>query len=242
MATGLKKLSIIIPAYNEERTIDELLKRVERAVLYLPSVTSVSEHEIIVVDDASSDGTAEAVKRHGAAVRYLRQERNQGKGAAIRRGFAEATGDVILIQDADLEYDPKDYKKLLKPISDGVADVVYGSRFRGDIQRVLYFWHFVGNSVVTLISNMFTNLNLSDSYVCYKVFRTEVVAEILPRLKSDGFAIEAELTARIAHKKWRIYEVPISYFGRTYEEGKKIRAWDGVKAIFAIIYFNLFGR
>jgi len=242
MATGLRKLSIIIPAYNEERTIDELLKRVESAILHLPSVTSISEHEIIVVDDASSDGTAEVVKRHRAAIRYLRQDRNQGKGAAIRRGFAEATGDVILIQDADLEYDPKDYPKLLKPIINDVADVVYGSRFRGDIQRVLYFWHFVGNFVVTLISDMLTNLNLSDTYVCYKVFRKEVVAEILPRLKSDGFAIEAELTARIAHKKWRIYEVPISYFGRTYEEGKKIRAWDGVKAIFAIIYFNLFGR
>lgn len=242
MATGLEKLSIIIPAYNEERTIDELLKRVERAILHLPSTTPISESEIIVVDDASSDGTAEAVKRHGDRVRYIRQEHNQGKGAALRRGFAEATGGIILIQDADLEYDPKDYPKLLKPIIDDVADVVYGSRFRGDVQRVLYFWHFVGNSLVTLISDMLTNLNLSDTYVCYKVFRKEVIAEILPQLKSDGFAIEAELTARIAHKKWRIYEVPISYFGRTYEEGKKIRAWDGVRAIAAILYFNLFDR
>ena len=149
------KVSIIIPAYNEERTIGELLKRVERALLGLPFE---AEAEIMVVDDASRDGTAEIVKQY-STVRYIKQEKNQGKGAALRRGFKEATGDIVLIQDADLEYDPKDYVKLLKPIVDNVADVVYGSRFRGEVQRVLYFWHFVGNSLVTLISNMLTNLN-----------------------------------------------------------------------------------
>jgi len=236
------KLSVVIPAYNEEKTIRKLLSTVVNQVANLGD-----PFEIVVVDDASRDATGEIVKayakdRPDGAVKYFRQEKNQGKGAALRRGFKESQGDIILIQDADLEYSPLDYPRLLKPIKDGVADVVYGTRFKGEYQHVLYFWHYVGNSVVTLISNMLTNLNFSDVYVCYKVFRREVMQDILPRLKSDGFAIEAELTARIAHKRWRVYEVPISYFGRTYEEGKKIRPWDGVRAIAAILYFNLIDR
>lgn len=241
----IKKISVVIPAYNEENTIEKLLERV-----FSPRQEAVrmnSDLEVIVVDDASTDSTPDIVKhvsnRYPGKITYIRQEKNQGKGAALRRGFAAVSGDVVIIQDADLEYDPSDYAKLLKPIRDDNADVVYGSRFRGEYQRVLYFWHYVGNALVTLVSNMATNLNLSDVYVCYKAFRKEVVQEILPRLVSDGFAIEAELTARIAHnKKWRVYEVPISYFGRTYEEGKKIRPWDGVRALAAIIYFNFLSR
>ena len=234
MPKNAKKLSVIIPTYNEETTLPIIIERVQNVRLPL-------EKEIIVVDDGSTDRTAEVLAKI-KNINILRNERNQGKGAAIKKGLAEATGDIVLIQDADLEYDPDDYEKLIRPILNDMADVVFGSRFRGDTQRVLYFWHYVGNSLVTLISNIFTNLNLSDVYTGYKVFRGEVIQKITPLLKSKRFAIEAELTARIAHGRWRIYEVPISYFGRTYKEGKKIYWWDGLRAIVGILWFNLVDR
>ena len=223
-------LSVIIPAYNEIDFIDEILRRV-RETPY--------EKEIIVVDDCSTDGTREHLENLGdAGVKVFFQEVNQGKGAALRKGIAAATGDIVLIQDADLEYDPKEYPVLLGPILDGKADVVYGSRFLGGPHRVLYFWHFVGNSMVTLLSNMFTNLNLTDMETCYKVFRKEVIKGIA--IESDRFGVEPEITAKVAKGKWRIFEVPISYYGRTYEEGKKITWRDGIKAFFTIVKYNLF--
>lgn len=223
-------LSVIIPAYNEIEFIDEILRRV-RETPY--------EKEIIIVDDCSTDGTREYLEGLGdAGVTVLFQEINQGKGAALRKGIAAAAGDIVLIQDADLEYDPKEYPVLLGPIMDGKADVVYGSRFLGGPHRVLYFWHFVGNSMVTLLSNMFTNLNLTDMETCYKVFRKEVIKNIT--IESNRFGVEPEITAKVAKGKWRIFEVPISYYGRTYEEGKKITWRDGIKAFFTIVKYNLF--
>lgn len=221
-------LSVIIPAYNEIEFIDEILRKVKETPY---------EKEIIVVDDCSTDGTREFLKKQEGIITIF-QEKNQGKGAALRRGMAEATGDIVLIQDADLEYDPREYPVLLGPILEGKADVVYGSRFLGGPHRVLYFWHFVGNSAVTLLSNMFTNLNLTDMETCYKVFRKEVIKTIT--IESDRFGVEPEITAKVAKGKWRIYEVPISYYGRTYEEGKKITWRDGIKAFFTIVKYNVF--
>lgn len=221
-------LSVIMPAYNEIEFIDEILRKVKETPY---------DKEIIVVDDCSTDGTREYLKTRKDIIAIF-QEKNQGKGAALRRGMEAVTGDIVLIQDADLEYDPREYPVLLGPILEGKADVVYGSRFLGGPHRVLYFWHFVGNSMVTLLSNMFTNLNLTDMETCYKVFRKEVIRTIT--IESDRFGVEPEITAKVAKGKWRIFEVPISYYGRTYEEGKKITWRDGIKAFFTIVKYNLF--
>jgi glycosyltransferase involved in cell wall biosynthesis len=243
-------LSVIIAAYNERAFIEEILFRVQAVGL---------AHEIVVVDDGSTDGTRqwleEMHRRQQAGemeaeilegeerlqlgtIRFLFQESNQGKGAALRRGFAEACGDVLLVQDADLEYDPRDYPKLLEPIQDGRADVVYGSRFLGGPQRVHFFWHYIGNKFLTLLSDMLTNLKITDMETCYKVFRREVIGSM--RLRSNRFGFEPEVTARIAKGHWRIYEVPISYAGRSYEEGKKITWKDGLTTLFAILRYRFF--
>jgi len=230
------KISIIIPVYNEEQTIAHVIESVVRASLGRDAVK-----EIIVVDDGSNDGTR-GILQNITGITVLALEKNEGKGAAVKKGFEHATGDVIVIQDADLEYDPRDYPALLRPLFEEKADVVFGTRFRGEYQRVLYYWHYVGNTMLTFLSNIFTNLNLSDMETGYKVFRREVVELIRSKLISKRFGVEPELVARVARGGWRIYEVPISYSGRTYREGKKIMWWDGVKAIFAILYFNIFDR
>lgn len=234
----MKSLSIVIPVFNEKATLPALLEAVEKAdALGL-------EKEILLVDDGSTDGSRDLARELASRrpqVRLLLQEKNMGKGAALRRGFAEAKGDIVLVQDADLEYDPREYPHLLRPILENKADVVYGSRFLGvGPHRVLYFWHFVANKILTLLSNCLSNLNLSDMETCYKVFRAEVIREILPKLKSNRFGIEPELTARVAKKKFRVYEVGISYAGRTYEEGKKIGLKDAIEAVWCILRFNLF--
>ena len=225
------KLSIVIPVYNEKSTLDTLLARVE-AVDY--------EKEIVLVDDYSTDGTRELIETYKSKQGYtvLMHPHNRGKGAALRTGFAHASGDIIIIQDADLEYDPKDYGKLLEPILDGRADVVYGSRFLGGPHRVLFFWHYLGNTVLTLLSNILTNLNLTDMETCYKAFTRQVLDSIT--LKCDRFGFEPEFTSKVSKKKFRIYEVPISYSGRDYTEGKKIGWKDGVAAIWFIIRFRFF--
>jgi glycosyltransferase involved in cell wall biosynthesis len=227
------KLSIVIPVYNERQTVELLLKRVE-AVPY--------DKEIILVDDASTDGTREILERlagdHRDQVHLILHPENRGKGAAIRSAIGQVTGDIVIIQDADLEYDPKDYPALLEPILDGYADVVFGNRFHGGPHRVLYFWHYVGNRFLTNLCNMATNLNLSDMEVGYKVFRTDVLQRL--RLKSDRFGIEPELTVKVAKLGCRIYEVPIAYHGRTYAEGKKITWRDGIAALYCILRFRSF--
>ena len=211
------KLSVVIPAYNEAGTIAETVRRVRATGLPV---------EIIVVDDGSTDGTAEILKGlTGRDLYVLRHNRNRGKGAALQTGFQRATGGIVIIQDADLEYDPREYSRLIQPIVEGAADVVYGSRFISAApHRVLYYWHRVANAMVTTLSNIFTGLNLTDVETCYKVFRREVVEAILPALREEGFGIDPELTAKIARRNYRVYEIGISYFGRTYEEGKKIGA------------------
>jgi glycosyltransferase involved in cell wall biosynthesis len=237
MAVPPRPLSIVVPAYNERPTVKELLRRVAAA----PLPEGVGR-EVVVVDDGSTDGTRELLRELAAAgdplpFRLLEQPGNRGKGAAIRAGFAAATGDFVVVQDADLEYDPREYPRLLQPILDGEADVVYGSRFLGGPHRVLFFWHYLGNRFLTTLSNMLTDLNLSDMETCYKMFRREALAGV--ELRSDRFGIEPELTARMARRGARIYEVPISYRGRTYAEGKKIGWRDGLAAIWAILRYNL---
>lgn len=227
------KLSVIIPCFNEEKTIIEIINIVKKKIK--------KDDEIIVIDDYSSDNTRKLLqeKIDDKIYRLILNEKNFGKGYSIRKGIEEATGEIILIQDADLEYDPGDYDKLLKPITDGVADVVYGSRFVGsEEKRVLYFWHMIGNKFLTLLSNMLTNLNLTDMEVCYKVFRSDVIKNI--NLKENRFGFEPEITAKISKKKLRIYEVGVKYFGRTYLEGKKITWRDGLSALRCIFYYNLF--
>jgi len=233
--TNRKLLSIVIPVYNEKDTIQRIVHAVESVPL------DNLEKEIIIVDDCSDDGTAELLKNISETKRFrvMYHPVNRGKGAALRTGFSAATGNIILVQDADLEYDPREYPKLLKPILDGKADVVYGSRFVGsEEKRVLFFWHYIGNKFLTLLSNMLTNLNLTDMETCYKVFRREILEKI--RIEEDRFGFEPEVTAKIARQKCRIYEVGISYSGRTYEEGKKIHWKDGISALRCILKYNLF--
>jgi glycosyltransferase involved in cell wall biosynthesis len=227
------RVSVIIPVYNEAATV----AAVHRAVLE----TGLAD-EIILVDDGSTDGTGAALDDIGrlGGTRVLRQDRNRGKGAALRAGLAAAGGDILLIQDADLEYDPANYPALLKPILEGRADVVYGSRFLGETRRILFFWHYVGNHFLTLLSNIFTNLNMSDMETCYKVFTRKALEGIV--LRENRFGFEPEITAKLARKKLRFYEVPVAYHGRTYEEGKKIRMKDGFRALWVILKYGLFKR
>jgi len=225
------KLSVIIPVYNEARTIREILG----AVLATPY-----NQEVIIIDDGSTDGTREILDTiDHKDVRIFFHKKNTGKGGALRTGFSHANGDIILIQDADLEYDPREYPILLQPILEGKADVVYGSRFAGHgAHRVIYFWHYAGNKFLTTLSNIFTNINLSDMETCYKTFTREALEGI--NLQQNRFGFEPEITAKVAKKKLRIYEVPISYYGRTYSEGKKIGWKDGFKALYCILRYNLF--
>lgn len=228
------KLSVVIPVYNEVATLDKIVQQVM-------AIDTGMETELVLVDDCSRDGSGDKLKALQAKHpdwKILFHEFNRGKGAALRTGFAAATGDIILIQDADLEYDPKDYPRLLEPILDGHADVVYGSRFiGGGPHRVVYFWHSLGNQFLTLVSNMMTDLNLTDMEVCYKLFKREVLASI--NLTENRFGFEVEVTAKIARgKRWRIYEVPIAYYGRSYAEGKKITWRDGVRALWCILKYR----
>ena len=237
MALSSMKLSIVVPVYNEEATLAKLLGRVLE-------VDDGCELEILLVNDGSSDGTAKEASRcasQDSRVRVIHLDRNRGKGAALRTGFQQACGDVVIVQDADLEFDPAEIPRVIQPIRSGVADVVFGSRFlnRGPHRR-LYFWHGVGNRFLTLLSNVFTNLKLTDMEVCYKAFRREVIQSI--ELQEDRFGFEPEITAKVIRGGWRIYEIPISYYGRTYEEGKKIAWRDGIRAVWCILKYNLFLR
>jgi glycosyltransferase involved in cell wall biosynthesis len=227
------KLSVVIPVYNEAGTVEEIARKAWDVDVGL-------EKELVLVDDASTDGTRERLQamraRHPEWV-FVFRERNAGKGAALRAGFAKVTGDIVVIQDADLEYDPHDYAALLGPVLDGHADVVYGSRFLGGgPHRVVFFWHYIGNRFLTTFSNMMTDLNLTDMEVCYKVLRKPVLDSV--RLREDRFGFEAEITAKVARGNWRVYEVPVSYYGRSYAEGKKITWRDGVRALWCILKYH----
>jgi len=227
------KLSVVIPVYNEAKTMDRIIEKVVSVKLNM-------ESELVLVDDCSSDGTREmlrSLQEKHPDWKFVFHDKNQGKGAALRDGFKNATGDIILVQDADLEYDPGDYPALLKPILDGHADVVFGSRFAGGgTHRVVYFWHYLGNRFLTTLSNMMTDLNLTDMEVCYKVFKREVLKNI--ELRENRFGFEPEITAKVARGGWKVYEVPISYYGRNYSEGKKITWRDGFRALWCIIKYR----
>ncbi len=227
------KLTVIIPVYNEVATLEDIIERVK--------ASPVPDKEIILVDDYSTDGTRDLIdsKIRDQVDQVIFQPRNYGKGFALKTGFQHATGDVVIVQDADLEYDPNEYPALIAPIARDMADVVYGSRFQGGgPHRVVYFWHYVGNRFLTLLSNMFTNINLTDMETCYKVFRRDLIQSI--DIKENRFGFEPEITAKIARRRVRIYEIGISYYGRTYDEGKKIGWKDGVKAVWCIVKYNLF--
>ncbi len=231
------KLSVLMPTFNEENYIEEIVSRV-----LTQKVEGINEMELVIVDDASTDGTREKIEalcqRYEGKIKAFFHEKNAGKGAALKTAIKQMSGDICIIQDADLEYDPKDYSVMLEPIVDGRADCVYGSRFSGSqSKRVLFFWHYVGNKFLTLLSNMFTNLNLTDMETCYKAFRSDILKSI--PLRCNRFGFEPEITAKISRRKCRIYEVGIGYNGRTYEEGKKISWIDGIKAIFLIIKFGI---
>ena len=229
------KLSVVIPCFNELGTISQVVKAVKSS--------PVKDCEIIIVDDCSTDGTRELLRGHieSQVDQVIYHPKNKGKGAALRTGFAAATGDIVIVQDADLEYDPHEYPLMIEPIIQDKADAVFGSRFQGGRpHRVVYYWHMVGNKFLTTLSNMFTNINLSDMETCYKAFRREVIQSI--KIQENRFGFEPEITAKVARMGCRIYEVGISYYGRTYKEGKKIGWKDGIRAIFCIIKYNLFSR